>query len=289
VDKAAEIGFVIRKRVRATLAPLKGENFFVALSGGVDSTSILAACLELGIRPHVISLTPDSHESTDFKMARVTAQQTGCRFSQVLFPTRPDAVDAQVREVIGWGYEKKTQVECLTAMMPVVRCAAQQKNAVLLTGDQSDGYWALNRRSLRNVARSLGDKMNIDEAEGEFQQRIVDVFRERYWDNDQSMAEGIQVVGKRFGLRVVVPYRDRAIYDAVAGSSLNEVNLPRNKEPIHRAFGGAMQGMRFRPVPVSIHKGDSQIEDIIDAAMRTKNPGYRSAISLYRAIARGEA
>ena len=80
---AEKIARVIRRCLLEQCDGYKRRRIAVALSGGVDSCSVLAALVDQGAKPVCLSYTPDTHESTDFKMARQSAENLGLEFHAV--------------------------------------------------------------------------------------------------------------------------------------------------------------------------------------------------------------
>lgn len=293
--RAQEIADVIRERLlKATANAAPAQRVGIALSGGVDSCSILAAMLLNGLRPTVVSYTPSTHESTDFQMARKCAEDLGLPFVPVVVPMELEELEPVVRSVIDFGYKTKLEVECLTPMRFVVQAAEEEGLWQLFTGDQADGFFINNNWMARNFDRARGipgyrrTAVKVDDDPWR-----IDQLRNIYWNEDRSCSKALQTMARQeHSVDVVVPYRDEAIREAFRGSLWRDVNEPRVKEPIRLAFKEVLNvTFPTRPLPVNLHKGDSYFAErlglMLMSAEHLKGP-WKTTTGLYSAIARGD-
>lgn len=290
MSTALKIAAVIRKELlRRT--DIQSSEIGVALSGGVDSISVLTALMINGVRPKIISYTPDTHESTDFKMAREIATSLDLEF----FPCHiamhdHDQLERVMRFIIGKGFKTKLEVECLIPMMYVGRWAerfAQVK--YLFTGDQSDGYFINNNWMARNFDRAQGIPGPLRTAVSEDDDPWrIDRLRDIYYDEDRSCSRALTSLWHdAFDVQAVIPYRSNFIRDAFRGSLWRDVNEPRMKEPIRLAFPEMPPS---RPKPVNLHRGDSYFAERFGKMIMERLPGpWRTTTGLYSAVARGDA
>jgi asparagine synthetase B (glutamine-hydrolysing) len=259
----------------------------LALSGGIDSCAILAAMCDVGNAPDVYSYTPDTHESTDFQMARASTKTLGLHWTPVVVPMGFEYLDHMVRRVIAHGYRSKVQVESLVPMLAIAD--AVRGNGTLVTGDQSDGYFALSKWAAHNYDRSVGVPVGSRRRtfKGDPDPTGIDAVRVKYFNEDLSCSGA---VGTFVNGEACFPYRDAALLEAFLGTTWDEVNLPRNKEPVRLAFERSeyASDITVRPTQVNLHKGDSRFGDTLTATMTAMYPGYASVRGLYKAIADGE-
>jgi len=288
---AGYIGEIIRRRLIQQTKDCESP-VGIALSGGVDSCSILAAMCFNGVRPVVFSYTPDSHESTDFKMARECAGDLGLEFVPVYFPMSTAQLEAGAREVVSYGYKTKLEVECLVPMMHVLRVAARVGVHCLYTGDQADGFFINNNWMARNFDRAQGIPGPLRRAVSKDDDPWrIDKLRDIYWNEDRSCSGALQFLGGTVGVSVQVPYRDEAIREAFKGSLWTDINEPRIKEPIRLAFKDILNvRIPTRPLPVNLHKGDSLFAETMGrklmGAEHLRGP-WATTTGLYSAMARG--
>jgi asparagine synthetase B (glutamine-hydrolysing) len=279
---------LLRRRLMANI-PKGEQRVAVALSGGVDSCSVLAACLRAGLDPIVISYTPDTHLSTDYRYARKTAEAHDLRWQGVGVSMSPENLLEDARMVIGMGYRTKMQVESLVPMITIAREAQHVGATVLLTGDQADGYYINGNWMSRNYDRSQGipgperQHVRLDK-----DSQRIDVLRRMYWDQDRGNCGAVQRIAAEFGVKAVMPYRDPKILRLFLGLHWSEVNEPRLKEPAWRAFPELGVGISVRDKPVNLHRGDSYFAETFGKTMLEMFPQYKTPLGVYGGIARGE-
>lgn len=295
MSRAAQIAKVVRAELLAATGQYpQRTRVGVALSGGVDSVSILAAFLAQRIRPTVVSYTPETHESTDFVMARNAAARHGLAFVPVRVAMDAESLERTVRAVVSLGYVGKVQVECLSPMLWVVEAAWAAGLRHLFTGDQADGFFALSKWASHNADRAAGvprgERTNV---QGDTTSERIDVLRRRYWELDKSCSMGVRSLGLTVTPHVQVhtPYRSKTLLDAFLGSTWSEVNKPRPKEPIRLAFARELESLPTRRLPVNLHKGDSEFASTLQKTLLAQphlQGWWRSTTGLYGAMARGE-
>ncbi len=266
----------------------------IALSGGVDSCSVLAACLRQGMSPVIFSYTPETHESTDHQYARINARNLGLRFVSVPVAMNVEGLEALARTVISFGFRTKMQVESLAPMVEIARRASTEGVNVLLTGDQADGYYINGNWISRNYDRSQGipgpQRQHVKEDQD---CKRIDVLRGLYWEEDRGNCGPIMQICASVGVRAVMPYRDERVAALFAGTHWREVNEPRLKEPAWQAFPDmtvtrGVGGILVREKPVNLHRGDSMFSETMGRKLLEAYPGYRSPLGVYGAMARGE-
>lgn len=271
---------------------LERERVCVALSGGVDSCAVLASLLEYGIQPIVVSYAPSTHLSTDFEMARATSLRLGLRFHAAEFPMDDETIERTVRYVIGLGPHSKVEVESLLPMVLIARVAARAGATVLMTGDQSDGYFALSKWAAHNYDRRMGVPFRDRDrsVKNDTTPTRIDGIRKRYYEEDMSCSGGVSLICERAGLKASFPFRAEAIRAAFEGSLWSEINTPRIKEPIRLAWEDWFTDERIavRQHQVNLHKGDSMFGDTVNETMMRLYPEHATARGLYSSIWRGE-
>lgn len=294
MSRAEDISQVIWARLRATARKWRHRPVAVALSGGVDSCSVLAALVEAGHKPTVISYTPDTHESTDYRMARDTARNLGLPFVPAVVDTSAEALEVDARVLTQRGFKTKLEVESLTPMLTILRVAAEAGVSGLFTGDQADGFFINNNWMSRNYDRAQGVPGYLRKhVKEDPDSKRIDILRQIYWDEDRSCSEAIKSLGKECGLEVVVPYRDWVIATAFEGSHWRDVNEPRLKEPIRLAFEDWFTPARclVRRQPVNLHRGDSQFAVTMGRVLMAQPHlagSWKTPTGLYAAMARGD-
>jgi asparagine synthetase B (glutamine-hydrolysing) len=285
---------LLRRELVNSVRFAKGKRVGLALSGGVDSCSILAACTLAGVEPVVLSYTPATHESTDYRYAADNAAMLGLPFLPVRVDMGPDNLERLARFVIMRGYRTKMQVESLAPMVAIAEVAHRHNIHYLLTGDQADGYYINSNWFSRNYDRAHGvpgpERHPVRE---DADAKRIDELRDLYWEEDRGNCEAVSRMLEDFSIMGVMPYRNRKIAAAFRGKHWREVNLPRLKEPVWQAFEDCMsmtsgRDIAVRRVPVNLHRGDSRFADTLGKTLHTKYPQYKTPLGVYGGIARGE-
>lgn len=269
----------------------------MALSGGVDSAAVLAALCAVGRRDvGVVSYTPSTHESTDFIMAKQTAANLGLLFHAAVVSMDAELLEQRARMVISTGYATKVEVESLAPFIDIVAVASEQQHSrVLLTGDQSDGYFCLSKWAAHNFDRSQGVpfRERSRNVKQDTSPARIDAIRKRYYELDLSCSAGVRVLVEDLGMQACFPFRDAVIRRAFAGTLWSEINEPRIKEPIRLAWADWFTEDRIltRPTQVNLHKGDSLFGDTLSRTLMAQSHlqgDWSTPRGLYSAMARGE-
>lgn len=289
---AADVARQLKSVLRNQTKQRHGARIGVALSGGVDSCSVLAALLGNGIAPVIISYTPSTHESTDHLYARETAAAVGLSFHSAVVPMDAHSLKHDARVLVNRGYYTKLEVECLAPMLEVLRTAEEAGVGILYTGDQADGYYINNNWMARNYDRSQGIPGPLRKpVSQDTTAKRIDKLRHIYYTEDRSCSEALIALGKEIGVQVRVPYRALAMRQVFLGTRWVEVNQPRLKEPTWLAYEQEWRarGIGVRSKPVNLHRGDSRFAEIMGSTLMAHLPGpWKTPTGLYAAMMRGE-
>lgn len=144
VDEAAEeLRSLMRRCVADQMIADVPVGFF--LSGGVDSSSVVAAAAETGAPLATFSIGFDSHEHSETEFAREVAQNFGCDHTErVLTRTQARALLPRLRE---WYDEPFVDESSFPTYL--VAATAREKVKVVLTGDGGDEVFGGYRTYLR--------------------------------------------------------------------------------------------------------------------------------------------
>lgn len=148
----------VRAAVMASVGEHKGAP--IALSGGIDSATILAASLDHGWKPECFTFQLLPHESDDLVVAKSMCKKFGLKLhvtqirreEKVLVKDLKDLLP-YAADYLGKAYEKdhpyvvKVPVQCLHPMSYVHRLAAQHGVTKLLTGFCADTYYGGGRQA----------------------------------------------------------------------------------------------------------------------------------------------
>ena len=119
----------IRKTLTNIINKVDTNKFYLLLSAGLDSQSLLFSALESGKEVVVVSFTRDDHESRDFKKARAIAEKLKLEFLPVLLPSTLDDIK-KYSLILSSKYEckGKTEYECTYPMIFAYRKIKEHAN-----------------------------------------------------------------------------------------------------------------------------------------------------------------
>lgn len=253
----------------------------VLLSNGVDSNSLLAALLQNGSRPTVISFRIENYTSTDWTYARRTADLLGLPFVDIELTTDVELIAQDVKFCITeLGLRKKADIECFVPVMKAIDAASELGVLDLFTGAGADSHFGLNRKCY--VAAHIGD--------GQDNPKWLDDFRDAYFARTNPAQT---VSGKEYGapknVNVLAPYVSHELVEIFRGKSWKSLNKPKQKMPTRDAFP-EMNKWRVGSRHTNLQLGDSKIAEnytrLLDSRFNTGN--YKSPVGIYNAMARGE-
>lgn len=243
------------------------------LSGGVDSTSVLLALLEAGREPVAYSFVLEGRVSQDFLLARRTARTLGVPFRSVILPGSVDRLIEDVRFLVAGGLTRKADIECAWPRWHALNAVQE---AHLATGDGADGYFGVSRKATVRWSKDPAP---------------LDPFRDEYLDKpNRAQVSTLRGWAAARGVTVWTPWWAAEMREAYRGTSWRDVNRPREKEPVRRAFAAEFAKLPKLPRHTNLQLGDSGIAEHFERLLGTglNRRGYRSVVGVYNALARGE-
>lgn len=246
--------------------------FVIATSGGVDSSALVATARALRCDVTIASFTLADRESRDFIAARRLATSWNIPFLRVTLPVDANAIADDVVTIIRrYGARKKTQVECLWPFLYVLDAMKSSGHTVLVTGSAADGHFGLSKRAIIHY-RTPKERFQL--------------FRAQYFSNpDAAQVQTLARVAESLGIRVVAPYMSPAVFELFADATHDELNNPRQKEPLRAAFP-ELDSFRLDK-HTNLQLGDSGIAELVGETARLRfAPSAKSAVSAYNRIAR---
>ena len=265
----------IRKMITSILKKdLKHETVYVLLSGGIDSQSVLFSSLSLKKKVIVVSFTPAGHESTDFKSAKKIADTLSLDFLPVYLPTDLDTVSSTLiflhKE---YQCKKKTDFECMYPMhfaYQSIKDHAQNNDYSITSGLGADIYFLLSKKAC----------IHYKNKEDEYRQLL-------YSDKSYSQRNKHEHYCEKNNVNHVMPYFYEDVFNLFKGTTKDQCNKPRQKEPIVSQYeDDIIENSYFKHS--SFQKGDSKIEliftPLLDTEWNTKN--WVSITGIYNSIAK---
>jgi asparagine synthetase B (glutamine-hydrolysing) len=247
----------------------------VALSGGIDSTSVLFALQELDKDPRAYTFHVEGHESTDLRISRDVCRTFDVPFTPVELPTDLATIKQDTYSIInGLGYRSKTDIECIWPFMYLLPEINEQ---ALATGSCADGHFVISREAMLNGIDKSVDRM--------------DKFRsDLFGDPDYAQIRMVEKLAAQYGIPSVrVPYYTREFVSAFMGTAWDEINKPKQKQPIIDAYPDKFSKIKVRS-HTNLQCGDSKIQDqfekLVDSTWNIND--WKSQVGIYNAIARGD-
>jgi asparagine synthetase B (glutamine-hydrolysing) len=194
----------------------------VCLSNGVDSASVLLACVELNLEPTAVSFTLEGRASTDFTQARRLANRFDVPFRGLHLPVNPKVMREDVETLIrDFGCIRKAQIEC---SWPMLYLARTHMSDTLVTGHGVDSQFGLSRAAA----------MACRDEETAYELDMVRIENQRKPDAVQHVT--LARIGERYDVRFVQPFFHESFWDLMRGTAWGHINCPREKEVLRRAF-----------------------------------------------------
>lgn len=268
-----DVAAATRRILLAECARVPKAPVAVLTSGGVDSTSVLLSLLLAGRTPVAYSFVMEGRVSTDFLLARQVARSLGVEFRSVILPGSVDRLAEDVRLLVEGGLRRKAEIEC---SWPRWHALGAVREAHLATGDGADGYFGVSRKATVRWSKDPAP---------------LDPFRDEYLDKPNRAQVGtLRAWAVDRGVTVWTPWWAPEMREAYRGTSWADVNRPREKEPVRRAFAAEFARLPKLPRHTNLQLGDSGISAHFEALLATdlNQRGYRSVVGVYNALARGE-
>ena len=154
-DPLDEIAATWKAKLLETLEVTGCLELPMMLSGGVDSATLLAGCLELGHKPQCYSYHLEGRVSTDFKVSQLMCDAFGLKMSGIVIPRTRLQLEKDVREVIEMlGSSKKAQVQCCQPVMHMCRLMASHGHIGCIVGT---GAVCLDDRKVNTIWGQKGE------------------------------------------------------------------------------------------------------------------------------------
>lgn len=243
-----------REALLETIRPAVDAKLPLLLSAGLDSGTLLAACLDLDYRPHCYSYVlnaPVAEDglSRDYVFSRRLSSRFRCSFTGIWIARNLDQLESDVREVIGiLRVARKTSVQCCQPMMHIARQLQKDGERRAIAGT---GGIVLDGRAVM-VARA---------EEGEEAARRMRAEKLRDRDNPDTATGQMHRMAAHFGVELVEPYSEEPLQAAGLAIDLDEINRgPKGmgaKGIAVRAFPDfwSLPGVYRRPSPLQVNGG----------------------------------
>jgi len=199
----------------------------VLLSGGVDSQTVIFACLELGIVPTAYTFRLKDYESRDSFYAKSLCEKFGITHKMIV-------VDSSTLELdfltLANKYEcrKKTQYECI---YPFIHLFPHIKEQGVITG--WGAYFGISRKASTSGAttnKAVFDKMRLDEFNH---------------PNPDGRVQLRQLI-KEYNKILIAPYFEQSVFDFLFQFNWGQLNKPIQKAMSVYAFNEYFSKIKVR-------------------------------------------
>lgn len=130
------------------------DNIYISLSGGIDSSIIMFALLELKAKFKCITFRTEGYVSPDFRSAKKMCEVLGIEFVPLVLKTDLDSLYEGAKSVASvTGKKKKTIIECC---YPYLHLSKKIPNTTLLTGLGADDLYC-NQRKVQVELHKFGE------------------------------------------------------------------------------------------------------------------------------------
>ena len=242
------------------------------LSGGVDSHSLLFACLETKTPVSAISFMLDGVMSTDYSLARRSARQHNVEFISLILPKDTYTILNDVKSLIRLGCRKKTDIECC---FPFKYVAPFSKDfPSVISGYRADVYFGLSK----NAAMS-GCMKDVN---------ALNAYRAKAFSSPLVQPKVIQKMLDKTGAKYYCPYASDQVRSMFHNRTWVELNKPKQKQPIRSTFQKYFSKTKLKPHS-NLQLGDSKISEqfkrlLLDKTINQRS--HKSVVGLYNELAK---
>tara|TARA_R100000808_G_scaffold3776_2_gene12965 strand:+ start:5472 stop:6344 length:873 start_codon:yes stop_codon:yes gene_type:complete len=263
-----EISRKVRSYLIDFIKSLPTDRILVSTSGGIDSSVLVVAGLEAGVKVDISSFTLDDRRSRDFKSARKLANYFGLEFKPIYLPTNPDVICNQVMSYMrDYKVRRKTDVECVYPIS--IQMSQLPKGTHYVGGFWADGHFCVSKKGM----------IHFKHTKELYQQNRYEYF----FVTPRHQRVVFKNMADAHGLYYYEPYWGKQIFNMMSDINWDQANKPRQKEILRYAFP------ELDPLQIKTHTnlqlGDSGIAETVGNAMKNKfTPKAKSAVSAYNFV-----
>jgi len=248
----------------------------IYFSGGVDSTTILFALLELGRRPDLISFKQEGIDSKDIEVGMAIAKAYNLNYQFCELRSDREGVVDDVQKVMSLiKHPLKTHIQCSIPFYHMSRELHKLGHTKAFSGIAADKIFGLNKKMNMMYSRC-----------GEEELRRFR--RTELYINPKLSSFDIALVSEDGGVELFDPYRDKQISEWMLNVPFKELHTGRDKSIAVDAFAGywAKDEGWYRPRDnLQIVSGIRELHDNLilkDDSVNSKDPLFGKAKSIIK-------
>lgn len=263
----------LRSILLSQLSKVEDDKVAILLSGGVDSCSLLFGLLELNKKVVAYTFMLEGIESEDFLCAKNVARTFNIEFIPVILPNDINILKNDLLYIINtFKLKNKAEIECAWTMYRAIK---EIRERSIITGLGADGYFCLSKKGMMHYKHSI-DLMNE--------------FRQKYFSKPNH-AQNITInqMCQKENKIVYNTFLCKEMYDKFIDTSWDQINKPKQKQPILNSFPEYFKKIKIRP-HTNLQLGDSGIEKHFEQLLSSdwNLHNYKSVVGIYNSITRGE-
>ena len=248
-----------------------GEKVAVFLSGGIDSTCCLLACLDLGLDVTAYTFYLEGHESQDLHASRLISKTVGVKLKEIVVPYSLEALQADtVRIIKEFRTARKTAVQCIH---PFIYVIPQVEEQTVVSGLYADDLYGTSRKG------SIIGRKNKAE---------FDAFRLQTISQEDYSCVYIRIAVEKAGKKLITPFKGGVLQEYLMSLSWDQMNKPFIKSVAVSAFSDYYKKNAWyrKNSNLQVNSGIREYHDLLlDTPLNKRNSD--SVVAIYNDILGG--
>lgn len=242
----------------------------VLISSGIDSLVVGAAMKAVGKQPVGITFSVAGRPSKDVKGAQKACQALGADWRHIELSPDLEALDVDVRAMVGDGLRGKAEIECSWPMRKALDYCSYTGIKGVASGVPADGYFVLSKSGLLHHRGTV---------------ELMDKFRATYWARPTvGQLKTTAAYAESVGVTYIAPFAAPDMLPVFQGCAWDTLNKPRQKEPLRLLYPGIERTVRPQRHLSYQSDGTSGITGLFTELAESR--GYKSSIGYFNALAR---
>lgn len=248
----------------------------VLLSGGTDSSTVLAAFLSRGIKPTCYTFQLGNIKSTDMKVAESMAKTHKFELKKVIIPQNEETLIKDIKSILTNFPPKKTIIQCCHPFLYIYPLIKNDGFGTVYSGLWGDDILGTSRK---------GNVIYHQQGEEAFRK-----FRQGEVNKPNTACEAITKMAGYYNLKFFTPFNTEPVIDFLLSKKYNELHKPIQKGISIYAFPEFWNKGQWYRKNSSLHV-NSGIREFHDTLLnsRVNTCNAKHIIKLYNLMALGAA